>query len=319
MSQPISRERFFLRRHAIGARATGVIIPIYILAIAVAEAIGVFVMPLAGTLCQAILIPALLAHYVAAEGAPHRRILPALALVPLLRILSLITPIKFVPPIYWYVLIGVPLLVAIVQTARLLELTPAQLGLHLRSWRLQLAIALGGTPLGLLAFLILQQGPAPAASFDGPAIVIGAAILIVFTGFVEELLFRGLLQHVAGEVFGSAGFLISSLLFAIVYLGSLSGLYIVFAALTGLAFGWCVRRTGSIWGVVGAHSMISVGVAYVWPYAGIALSSQAARRASALIDLGLWLLIAFGIGLLALAILRRLWPMIRSLAARARR
>jgi membrane protease YdiL (CAAX protease family) len=319
MNEPISNWRFFPRGHALGERAPGLIIPIYILTIAIAEAIGVFVLPLAGMLCQALLVPALLAHYLAAEGAPHRRILPALTLVPLLRVLSLIMPVKFIPPIYWYALIGIPLLVAIVQTARLLELTPAQLGLHLRSWPLQLGIALGGAPLSLLAFLILQQGPAPAVSFNGAGVAVGVAILIVFTGFVEELLFRGLLQHVAGEVFGPMGFLLSGLLFAIVYLGSLSGGYIVFVAVAGLVFGWCVRRTGSIWGVVGAHSMISVGVAYVWPYTGIALGGQAAQRASELIDLALWLLLAFGIGLLALAMLRRLWPAIRSLAARARR
>src|SRR4051812_30904851 len=237
MSQQISNWRFFPRRHPIGERATGLIIPIYILAIGIAEAIEVFVLPLPGMLCQAILVTALLGHYAVAEGAPHRRILPALALIPLLRMLSLIMPVKYVPPIYWYVLIGIPLLVAIIQTARLLDLTPAQLGLRLRAWPLQLGIVLSGVPLSLLAFLILQQGRAPAIPLDGSAI--GVVILIVFTGFVEEFMFRGLLQHVAGEVFGSMGFLLSSLLFAIVYLGALDATYILFIAMVGLFFGWC--------------------------------------------------------------------------------
>jgi membrane protease YdiL (CAAX protease family) len=290
MSQPIANRRFSPRSPAIGARATGLIVPSYILAIAMAESIGVFILPLAGMLCQAILVMALLGHYAAAERAPHRRILPVLALIPLLRILSMIMPIKFVPPIYWYALIGIPLLVAIYQAARLLELTPAKLGLRLRVWPLQLLIALVGAPLSLLAFLILQKGPAPAMSFDGSTIAIGVAMLIVFTGFAEELLFRGLVQHVAGELLGSMSVLLSSLLFAIVYLGTLDAAYIVFVALVGLLFGWCVRRTGSIWGVVGAHSTISVGVAYVWPYAGIALVNHITQQASALIGLAMWLL-----------------------------
>jgi len=155
--------------------------------------------------------------------------------------------------------------------------------------------------------------------FHGSTIAIGVAILIVFTGFAEELLFRGLLQHLAGEVFGSMGFLLSSLLFAIVYLGALDGTYILFVALAGLLFGWCVRRTGSIWGVVGAHSAISVGVAYVWPYTDIALGNPVTQQASALIEPAMWSLLAFGIGLLVLAIRRWLWPIIQPLAARMRR
>jgi membrane protease YdiL (CAAX protease family) len=269
-------------------------------------------MPLAGVLCQALLIPALLAHYAAAEGAPYRRILPALALVPLLRILSLTMPIKYIPAIYWYALIGIPLLVAIVQTARVLGLAPAQLGLRLRAVPLQLGITLLGVPLGLLAFLLLPAGQMPATSLGGAPIVVGVATLVIFTGFAEELLFRGLLQHVAGEFFGWAGVLISSLLFATIYLGALSVAYIVFVALTGLLFGWSVRRTGSIWGVVGAHSLVSVGVAYIWPHAGLAPGQQF----SELSDTAMWLLVALGVGAVALALVRRWWPKTRSRASR---
>lgn len=312
MSQQISNWRFVPRRHIVGERALALVIPIYILSIVIAEAIGVFVMPLAGVLCQALLIPALLAHYAAAEGAPYRRILPALALVPLLRILSLTMPIKFVPAIYWYALIGIPLLVAIVQTARVLELTLSQLGLRPRAMPLQLGITLLGVPLGLLAFLLLPAGQMPATSLGHIPIAIGVVTLVIFTGFAEELLFRGLLQHVLGESLGSASVLISSLLFATVYLGALSVAYIVFVALVGLLFGWSVRRTGSIWGVVGAHSLISVGVAYIWPHVGLAPGQQF----SGLSDSALWLLVALGIGAVVLAIVRRWWPKLRSRASR---
>ena len=45
-------------------------------------------------------------------------------------------------------------------------------------------------------------------------------------------------------------------------------------------------------GVVGAHSMISVGVAYVWPYTSIAIGNHTMQHALAFIEPGLWLLTA---------------------------
>jgi membrane protease YdiL (CAAX protease family) len=40
------------------------------------------------------------------------------------------------------------------------------------------------------------------------------------------------------------------------YMGSLSLSYVLFIGLVGLFFSWCVKRTGSIWGVVLAHSLL---------------------------------------------------------------
>ena len=89
---------------------------------------------------------------------------------------------------------------------------------------------------------------------------------MVFTGFVEEIIFRGMLQQVANEILGGAGVLCSSILFAIMYTGSLSLSYMLFIGLVGLFFGWCVNRTGSIWGVILAHSILNIGMILVWPF-----------------------------------------------------
>src|SRR5215207_131970 len=92
-------------------RATAAVVPAYIPAIAGAEAVGVFLGIIPGIICPALLIPMLLSQYVIMEKAPYRRVLPLLVLAPLLRILSLTMPIRQVPPMYWYALVGVPLLV----------------------------------------------------------------------------------------------------------------------------------------------------------------------------------------------------------------
>jgi membrane protease YdiL (CAAX protease family) len=219
---------------------------------------------ISSTLFHALLVLILLTHYGLAEQASYRRILPVLALVPLLRILSLTMPIKQMPQIYWYAMIGVPLLLAVALTMRVLNLSWTHLGLQLRPVWSQIFITLSGLPLSIIAFLLLQSKPV-ISNLNWSDIIIGSVILIIFSGFTEEIIFRGLLQQMANEIFGRAGILCSSALFAIMYMGSLSLSYILFIALVGLFFGWCVNRTGLIWGVTLGHSFLSIGALLIWP------------------------------------------------------
>jgi membrane protease YdiL (CAAX protease family) len=217
-----------------------------------------------GIACHAILVVGLLSHYAIRGQAPHRRALPVLALMPLLRILSLTVSIKEIPHYYWYAMVGVPWLLAAALTARLLDLSWMTLNLRPSSWRLQIAIALSGIPLSIAAFLILKPQPL-VARFDWHKVVIAAGLLTIFTGFTEEIVFRGMLQQVGHEIFGRGDVLFSSALFAIMYISSLSLGYVFFIGLVGLFFGWCVKRTGSIWGVMLAHSVLAIGMLLVWP------------------------------------------------------
>jgi len=140
------------------------------------------------------------------------------------------------------------LLVAITLTVRLLDLSWSRLGLRLQAWPAQLCVAMSGLPLSIAAYLILRPKPL-LDGLDWRAVTSGVIILLIFTGFTEELLFRGLLQRVANEIFGRAGVLCSTAVFVTMYLGSLSLSYVLFIGLVGLFFGWCVQRTGSIWGL----------------------------------------------------------------------
>lgn len=241
--------------------AATIVVLAYLGAVAVAEVMSVFVGAILGTLAHAILIPTMLSHYALSE-ARYRRVLPVLALAPLLRLLSLTMPIKQLPQIYWYALVGVPLLLAVGLVAQLLDLSWSESGLRFASWRPQVLMAASGLPLSVAAFLILPPNPLASRWWE---VAIGSVILVLFTGFVEEIIFRGLLQQVIAEVFGQIGILYSSILFAVMYIGSLSAVYVLFVGLTGLFFSWCVNRTGSIWGVVVAHSLISVGTVFIWP------------------------------------------------------
>jgi hypothetical protein len=121
-------------------------------------------------------------------------------------------------------------------------------------------------------------------AFGWRSIAIGSMILLIFNGFTEELMFRGLLQRVADEIWGRAGFLLSGALFAIMYIGSLSADYVLFIGLVGLFFGWCVNRTGSIWGVVLAHGILSIGMLLVYP----SMVQKDASAIHSIAFLGIW-------------------------------
>ncbi len=242
---------------------------IYLAAIAIAELAGVFISPLASLLIHAGLIGVLLGHYLIQDKAPYRRVLPILLLAPLLRLLSLALPAPFrlTPQIYWYALVGAPLLLAAILVIRLLGLTRTSLGLQDWPPRAlpQGLIALSGLPLGIAAFSILWPKPVINGA-DLGMVAIGSIVVAIFAGFTEEFIFRGLLQRVVGETFnGRVAVIGSSLLFAVMYVGSLSVVYVAFISLVGLYFGYCVYKTGSLWGVIVAHSFMAVGAIVIWP------------------------------------------------------
>jgi membrane protease YdiL (CAAX protease family) len=224
--------------------------------------VGVAFNPAAGALAHAAIIFIMLALYMLNEALHYRRVLPALMLVPLLRVLSLALPAPNLPQIYWYVLVGLPLLLAAVLAARRLGLTAGALGLaRFDLW--QFAIALSGLPLALLAYLMLR--PAPLVS-GAVGLALGAVVLAIFAGFTEEFIFRGVLLSATRAGYGrTAAIVASSLLFATVYVGTGSVAYLVLIGLAGLFFAYCADRTGSLWGVTAAHSLMVIGLLLVLP------------------------------------------------------
>jgi uncharacterized protein len=251
---------------ALRSQATAIVVLLYTVAIIGAEVVAVVGGVAAGTVCDAVLLGILWTHYVlASRGAarsltpshPLPRALPALALLPLLRILSVTMPVRVLPQISWYALIGVPLLLGVVITARVLDLSASGLVLRVQGWwPWQPLIALSGLPLAVIALALMQPEPLIARTDVGVGpVLVSALILLIFVGCTEELVFRGVLQHVAVDVFGRAGLVWSSALFAFMYLGSLSPSYVLFMLLVGLFFAWCVDRTGSLWGVAAAHGV----------------------------------------------------------------
>ena len=83
---------------------------------------------------------------------------------------------------------------------------------------------------------------------------------------MEELIFRGVLQHTAVESFRWWGVVYVSLLFAVLHVGFLSWLDVIFVFGVALFFGWVVKKTGSLLGVTLSHGITNIVLFLIVPF-----------------------------------------------------
>ena len=214
---------------------------IYLLAITTAEAVTVFVQPVWGMVCHAIALVAVVMHSALASDDRYRHLILSLALVPLVRIISLCMPLVNIPQIWWYPIIYVPLLAAAIVVVRILGHRAKEVGISFSSLPVQLAVGLSGFLLGVGEYFILAPEPL-IAKLTWQGVWLPALIFLLCTGFVEEFIFRGVLQRTAVEVFGWGGIIYVSLLFAVLHMGFLSLIDVVFVFVVALFFGWMVKK-----------------------------------------------------------------------------
>jgi membrane protease YdiL (CAAX protease family) len=239
----------------------------YLALITLAELVTTFVSPRAGLVMHSTLLIVLLVHGALTAGDPYHRLLLALVLAPLTRMLSLCLPLVTFPQLYWYLIISIPLGVATVLAARLLGFSRAQLGLTLRRFPLQVLVALTGITFGLVEYLILR----PDALIDDPTwrnVLVSGVILMVCTGFAEEVIFRGVIQRASIQALGRFGLLYGAILFAVLHIGYASVLDVVFVFFIALLFGWITEATGSLVGVTVAHGLTNIVLFLVMPFWG---------------------------------------------------
>jgi len=239
---------------------------IYLLAITGAEVVTVFFAPLWGIISHIIILVALMLHSSLASEHRYQRLVLSLALVPLVRIMSLSMPISGIPQIWWYPIIYAPLLVAAVVVIRLTGYRARDVGLTFKLLPLQLAIALTGFLFGVAEYFILAP-EAMVAEFTWQQIWLPALLLLVCTGFTEEFIFRGVLQRTAVEAFkGWRGIVYVSLLFAVLHMGFLSWIDVAFVFVVALFFGWMVKKTGSLLGVTLSHGITNISLYLIFPF-----------------------------------------------------
>ncbi|BAQ34604.1 type II CAAX endopeptidase family protein [Dehalococcoides sp. THU3] len=227
---------------------------VYLLIITAAEIVTVACQPLFGLGIYILLLFSIIFRVAKTNRFHPDRLILSLSLVALIRIISLAMPLSDIPQIWWYPVIYLPLLIGTVIVARTLEYNFKDIGLNWGKIPIQILIGLTGIGLGFAEYAILKP-EAIIETLSWSSLVLPGLILLITTGFVEELIFRGVLQKAALDSFEAKGIIYISLIFAILHIGFLSITDIVFVFGVALIFGYLVKKTGSILGVTLAHGI----------------------------------------------------------------
>lgn len=186
-------------------------------------------------------------------------LLQVLALLPLFRILNNTMPIFFTQTLYVFPFIYGPIFISMYYLAKHQKFTRQELGLSYGKIYLYLPLSIiFGLVLGKIEYSIITvESMIPVPNMQN--ILIFSIIMIVFTGFAEELLFRSIIQTRLEQVIGSAGGLvITSLLFGAMHSGYGTVYEIIFTASAGFFLGYLFQKTRSLIFIAVTHGMINI-------------------------------------------------------------
>jgi len=238
----------------------------YAAAITIAEIVTTYYHPLYGIAWHVVLLVALLVHASLAYKQVMNLVYLALSLAPLIRIMSLSIPLIGVPPMYWYLIISLPLFAAAAYVMRYAGFKPRDVGLMVGNLPLQLLVAFLGVPLGLLEYLILKPAPLVAEP-TFRQVWLPALILLISTGFLEEFIFRGVMYRAAVETLGRwYSIIYISFIFGMLHIIHRSPVDLVLVFAIALLFSTIVGFFRSLLGVSLAHGLTNIGLYIIWPY-----------------------------------------------------
>jgi membrane protease YdiL (CAAX protease family) len=239
----------------------------YLAALTLAEVTSVLFLPTVGATLHILILFVLLLHAAFTWDKAIHRFLLVLTLVPLIRVISLSLPLADFSLSYWFLITSVPLFAAAYVIMRQLDFSWRDLGLGWRSLPLQLLIGSTGVLFGMAEYYILKPDPL-VENLSWQQVWLPAAVLLLSTGFLEEYVFRFLMQRTSVERLGhKLGIVYVALFFAVLHIGYRSVVDFLFVLFVGLFFGIVAWRTRSIVGVTISHGLTNIMLFLIVPYA----------------------------------------------------
>jgi membrane protease YdiL (CAAX protease family) len=219
---------------------------------------------------QAINIVAVAVIVVALHGQ-RVKLVEVLALVSMFRVVNLSFALVPTITLYWLIAIYSVMYVPIVAVIVHCKMSRSELGL---TGGVQLAYllpigALMGTAFALVEYrILLNQAIIPSLSISG--LIELSIVMIFFVGFIEELLFRSLLQQSFVERSGAVvGILIASIIFGAMHADYANGYELLFAFGAGLVLGVAFYKTKNLPFVVTIHAVNNILLFGVLPFLSI--------------------------------------------------
>lgn len=197
------------------------------------------------------------------------KILRAFALVPVFRFVNVGMPAFVQPTLLWFPLIYGPLIPGLYLFGR--HHPSVTLSVFGRPSRFVLLLPIGLTLalfFATLEYSVLQP-EALIPLWTPQNLLVLSVVMLLFVGFAEELLFRGILQRTLEDGFGTIpGLLMASILFGVMHAGHTLLPEIGYAAGIGLILGLLYDWTDSLALVTIVHGAANVFLFALFPFQG---------------------------------------------------
>ncbi len=193
--------------------------------------------------------------------------LQAISLLSILRILNFTMPIFSEMTLYLFVFIYAPLMIPVVLVIRHQKMSKQALGIHFRDIGKYLPLALiVAFVIAFGEYIIIDPG-SMIPDLSLMSILKISIVMIFFVGFVEEIVFRSILQTRLSDSFGAVkGIVIASLLFGLMHSGYGTVYEILFTSFAGLLFGYMFYKTNSLPLVTLAHGSVNIMLFGMMPF-----------------------------------------------------
>ena len=238
----------------------------YVLALVIAEVTVTYFNKETGLIIEAFILLALLINSSFSVSYNYSVLLRSMMALPMIRIIGLSIPLMQIQPLYWFPIIAVPLFAASYTIMKNQGLTREHIGLIWGNKKVQFLIALTGIFLGITEYIILQ--PKPLISTLNPVnLLIASIILIISTGLAEELIFRGIIQKNAENVFGVLiGLVYTAVLFTALHIGWNNIYDLIFVFGVAMFYGYTFQKTRSIIGITLSHGISNSFLFLIVPF-----------------------------------------------------
>jgi membrane protease YdiL (CAAX protease family) len=201
------------------------------------------------------------------NDAGKQYLLRAFILLSMLRILNLSMPVFFEMTLYSYVFIYTPLLIPIYVMMKGQEIDMGSLGMRgaINYYYLPLALFVS-LIIALGEFMIIEPGYLiPDLSVFN--LLKLSLVMVIFVGFIEEIIFRAILQTKLEEMIGNyRGLFLASILFGVMHSGYGTPYEMLFTAFAGLMIGYMYQRSRSLFFVSITHGFVNVFLFGVLPH-----------------------------------------------------
>lgn len=244
----------------------------YLILVCIAEIITAYYSVRIGLIMHISILSILLIHSSMEKSYTFSNLLRCMMLVPIIRILGLTIPLMQLKSLYWFPVISIPLFAALFTIIKTQKINRKNLGLTLGNSPLiitiplQLLIAATGIIIGFIEYQILHPDPI-IPYFNIGSVIVAGIILLISTGFIEELLFRGIIQKNSQNIIGTGfGILYTSLIFTSLHISWNSIFDLILVLGVSLFYGYMFQKTESLVGITLSHGISNSVLFLIMPF-----------------------------------------------------